>query len=65
MPLFLTAAGDNLPFIFSDDTGPGIPPEMLPRIFEPFVTSKEERCTGIGLWVTAEIITLCLYAGHA
>src|SRR5262249_26438385 len=28
------------------DTGPGISPQILPRLFEPFVSSKE---TGIGL----------------
>jgi C4-dicarboxylate-specific signal transduction histidine kinase len=28
------------------DTGPGVAPEVLPRLFEPFVSSKE---TGIGL----------------
>jgi len=28
------------------DTGPGIAPQLLPRIFEPFVSSKE---TGLGL----------------
>lgn len=38
------------------DTGPGIPPELLPRIFEPFVTTKGETGTGLGLWVTEEII---------
>jgi signal transduction histidine kinase len=30
------------------DTGPGIPPEMRPRIFKPFATSKKEG-SGIGL----------------
>lgn len=38
------------------DTGVGIPPEVLPAIFEPFVTTKGETGTGLGLWVTSEII---------
>ena len=38
------------------DTGMGIPADVLPTIFEPFVTTKGETGTGLGLWVTAEII---------
>jgi signal transduction histidine kinase len=38
------------------DTGVGIPLEVLPSIFEPFVTTKGETGTGLGLWVTSEII---------
>jgi signal transduction histidine kinase len=38
------------------DTGSGISPELLPKIFEPFVTTKGETGTGLGLWVTAEIV---------
>jgi C4-dicarboxylate-specific signal transduction histidine kinase len=38
------------------DTGSGIAPEVLPTIFEPFVTTKGETGTGLGLWVTSEII---------
>jgi signal transduction histidine kinase len=38
------------------DTGTGIPDDVLPTIFEPFVTTKGERGTGLGLWVTAEIM---------
>jgi signal transduction histidine kinase len=38
------------------DTGVGIPSDVLPTIFEPFVTTKGETGTGLGLWVTTEII---------
>lgn len=38
------------------DTGSGIPAALLPSIFEPFVTTKGETGTGLGLWVTGEII---------
>lgn len=31
------------------DTGTGIDPELLPQIFEPFVSTKKERGTGLGL----------------
>jgi len=38
------------------DTGSGIAANVLPTIFEPFVTTKGETGTGLGLWVTKEII---------
>jgi signal transduction histidine kinase len=38
------------------DTGSGIPAHILPTIFEPFVTTKGETGTGLGLWVTGEIM---------
>ncbi len=37
------------------DNGTGIPQHLLSRIFEPFVTTKGETGTGLGLWVTAEL----------
>ncbi|SPP99739.1 hypothetical protein NBG4_110042 [Candidatus Sulfobium mesophilum] len=39
------------------DTGPGIPAERLPLIFEPFHTTKEiGRGTGLGLSIRRKII---------
>jgi PAS domain S-box-containing protein len=38
------------------DTGSGIAPDALARIFEAFFTTKEVGGTGLGLWVSQEII---------
>lgn len=38
------------------DSGPGFPPELLGRIFEPFVTTKETG-TGLGLSICQRIVT--------
>jgi PAS domain S-box-containing protein len=38
------------------DTGCGVEPSSLPHIFEPFFTTKEDIGTGLGLWVSSEII---------
>jgi signal transduction histidine kinase len=42
--------------IMIGDTGSGIPKEMLGTIFEPFVTTKGEKGTGLGLWIVRGII---------
>jgi signal transduction histidine kinase len=39
------------------DTGPGIPPEMLPKIFQPYFTTKDPRQgTGLGLNIVQRLI---------
>jgi PAS domain S-box-containing protein len=38
------------------DNGAGISPEVEPHLFQPFFTTKGERGTGLGLWVSRGII---------
>jgi PAS domain S-box-containing protein len=38
------------------DTGLGIPPQHLENIFEPFFTTKKDTGTGLGLWVSRELV---------
>jgi len=47
--------GDGRMMIVVEDTGPGIPPEVLDRIFEPYYSTKPSG-TGLGLPITKKII---------
>jgi len=52
----LTQDGQTWVELRVEDNGPGIPPEIESRIFEPFFTTKADIGTGLGLWVTKEIV---------
>jgi signal transduction histidine kinase len=52
-----TSAVEGQVIVTIRDTGPGIPPEALQRIFEPFYTTKEVgQGTGLGLAIAYGII---------
>ena len=38
-----------------DDNGPGIPDEVLPTIFDPYVTTKTDG-TGLGLAIVKKVV---------
>jgi two-component system NtrC family sensor kinase len=42
-------------FVFSD-SGVGIPNNVIPQIFDAFYTTKGKSGSGIGLWLSAEVI---------
>jgi signal transduction histidine kinase len=52
----LNNSGNELVRILIADTGCGIPQQMIDTMFEPFVTTKGERGTGLGLWIVKGII---------
>jgi len=56
----ITVATESLPdtneiLITVTDSGPGIAPDLLNNIFEPFVTNKQ-RGTGLGLTISYDIV---------
>jgi len=53
----VTAPAEGSVVISVEDDGVGIPPELLPRLFDPFVTTKEDgKGTGLGLAICRSII---------
>jgi signal transduction histidine kinase/HAMP domain-containing protein len=50
------ALGTDRVQITLEDTGPGIPLDVLPKIFDPFVTTKGSAGTGLGLSISYGII---------
>ena len=49
------ANGDQTVKLSVADRGPGIPAEVLPRIFEPFYTADGTRGAGLGLAIAREL----------
>lgn len=48
---------DTSIFITVEDSGGGIPPHILDRVFEPYYTTKEQgKGTGIGLYMSKQIV---------
>lgn len=48
--------------VLVSDNGPGISREQQRTLFEPFVSTKEQRGAGLGLWTTKNIVEK--YAGE-
>ena len=51
----VTVNGDHEELVFSD-SGPGIDPEDLPYIFEPFYSGKGEEGRGLGLYIARQLL---------
>ena len=51
----VNAQDDQVIFTFADD-GPGIPQEIVDRLFEPFATFGKKNGTGLGLAIVKKIV---------
>ena len=50
-----SASGPAIQISVEDD-GPGVDPQHMQHIFEPFYTTKKDVGTGLGLWVSRQIV---------
>ena len=52
-----TSVGTQRATLEVQDSGAGIAPELLPRVFEPFVSTKQDDATrGLGLTVVHDVV---------
>jgi signal transduction histidine kinase len=52
----ITEEKDSKVIVSVKDTGTGIDPEILPRLFSKFVTKSERGGTGLGLFISKNIV---------
>ena len=55
-PLAAQRGGTRNAVVLIRDDGAGIEEQVLPQLFKPFFTTKGERGTGLGLWVSQGIV---------
>ncbi|MCM8612149.1 ATP-binding protein [Accumulibacter sp.] len=53
--VIVTRCAENMAELVVKDHGPGFPPEIIARVFEPYVTTKA-RGTGLGLAIVKKIV---------
>jgi len=51
-----TKSGESRVRITVADSGGGMAPDTLAKLFQPFLTTKGDHGTGLGLWVSREIL---------
>ncbi len=51
-----TPRNDMFVQITISDTGTGIPQDQMKHLFEPFHTTKEDKGTGLGLYITKQLV---------
>jgi signal transduction histidine kinase len=57
MHFTVTRTGAGARIVYTDD-GNGIPDDVLPRVFEPFFTTRRDSgCTGLGLHIVHNLVT--------
>ncbi len=54
-PICLIGTANDVIHIRVTDTGPGVPPELEPRLFERFASTGPAGGTGLGLYLVREI----------
>ena len=52
----ITQKNDKTIIKFKDNAGEGIPEDILPKIFEPFASTKTDEGMGVGLNIAKQII---------